>query len=59
MKEPVREGVLWKCPYCDFKNMSKGIVLMHIDEKHKEKPVEEKWKKNQKKEITAMVTKIN
>ncbi len=45
-----KEGVFYKCPYCDYKNADKKAVLKHIKSKHQEELKKEGEKMNKKKQ---------
>jgi len=45
-----KEGVFYKCPYCDYKNADKKAVLKHIKSKHQEELKKEAEKMNKKKQ---------
>ncbi|MCQ6253550.1 C2H2-type zinc finger protein [Methanocaldococcus sp.] len=47
-----KEGIFYKCPYCDYKNVDKKVVVKHIKSKHQDelkKEVEKMNKKQQQK----------
>jgi len=31
-----KEGIFYKCPYCDYKNADKKVILKHVKSKHQE-----------------------
>ena len=43
-----KEEIFYKCPYCDYKNADKKVILKHIKSKHQEDLKKEAEKMNKK-----------
>ena len=42
MVEPIVEGVYWKCPFCEFKAISREVTESHIRREHERPPPRKK-----------------